>query len=55
MTKEGDIPMPRTKKQSKIEELEQKELLYSIQPQEFKKHNMLVGSKFKASLLENKM
>lgn len=55
MTKEGDIPMPRTKKQSKIEELEQKELLYSIQPQEFKKHNMLVGSKFKASLLENKV
>lgn len=47
--------MPRAKKNNKIEEIEQKEFLYTLQPQEFKKHNMLVGSKFKASLLENKL
>lgn len=28
---------------------------YAVQPQEFKKHNMLIGSKYKASLLENKL
>ena len=47
--------MPRAKKNNKIEEIEQKEFLYTLQPQEFKKHNMLVGSKFKASFLENKL